>query len=112
MTIDGEVRGLAGVLYHDDRKPLARWVSSQQRYAREEADHLLGSPPAALTRADRLRRLGWPMPLGILFYTLIVKGCLLDGWPGWYYALQRLFAETLIALELLGRRLRRDIPPA
>jgi glycosyltransferase involved in cell wall biosynthesis len=112
VTIDGETRELAGVLYHDDRKPLARWVSSQQRYAREEADHLLGSPPATQTRADRLRRLGWPMPLGILFYTLIVKGCLLDGWPGWCYALQRLFAETLIALELLDRRLRRNVPSA
>jgi len=30
----------------------------------------------------------------------------LDGWPGWYYALQRLCAETLIALEILDRRLR------
>jgi len=30
----------------------------------------------------------------------------LDGWPGWYYALQRLCAETLIALEIIERRLR------
>jgi hypothetical protein len=39
-------------------------------------------------------------------YALILKGCLLDGWPGWYYALQRLVAETMLALELLDRRLR------
>jgi hypothetical protein len=38
---------------------------------------------------------------------LFIKGCLLDGWHGWYYALQRLLAETLIALEILDRRLRR-----
>jgi hypothetical protein len=36
---------------------------------------------------------------------LIVKGCLLDGWPGWFYALQRLLAETMIALAVLERRL-------
>ena len=108
VTVDGKIVDLAGAIHHDDRKPLARWFAAQQRYAREEADDLLGAGARPLSRADRLRRMGWPMPLGILFYTLIVKGCLLDGWPGWYYALQRLVAESLIALELLERRLRRD----
>jgi hypothetical protein len=42
----------------------------------------------------------------VLFYTLFVKGCILDGWPGWYYALQRLCAEILIALEILELRLQ------
>jgi hypothetical protein len=51
--------------------------------------------------------MGWPAPLGILFYTLFAKGCLLDGWPGWYYGLQRLAAETLIAIEINDRRLSR-----
>ena len=108
VTVEGQIADLAGVIFHDDRKPLARWFASQQRYAREEADYLVGAPDGALSRADRLRRRGWPMPLGILFYTLIVKGCLFDGWPGWHYALQRLVAEGLIALELLERRLRRS----
>ncbi len=97
---------LAGVIYHDDRKPLARWFDSQQRYARIEARYLLETPSAKLTRSDRIRRLGWLAPIGVLFYSLFVKGCILDGWPGWYYALQRLCAETLIALEILDRRLR------
>jgi hypothetical protein len=39
-------------------------------------------------------------------YTLLIKGCILDGWAGWYYALQRMLAETLIAIEILDRRLR------
>jgi glycosyltransferase involved in cell wall biosynthesis len=110
VMVEGNVIDLAGVIHHDDRKPLARWFTSQQRYAREEAEYLLGAHGRPLTRADRLRRLGWPMPLGILFYTLIAKGCLLDGWPGWSYALQRLVAESLVALEVLDRRLRRDDP--
>jgi glycosyltransferase involved in cell wall biosynthesis len=112
VAIEGAVRDLAGVVYHDDRKPLARWVASQQRYARVEADYLLATPRAALTRPDRLRLLGWPAPIGVFFYTLFAKGCVLDGWAGWAYALQRVLAETLIALELLDRRLRRDAPPA
>ena len=35
------------------------------------------------------------------------KGCLFDGWPGWFYTLQRVLAECMIALELIDRRLRR-----
>lgn len=106
VAIDGEVLPLAGVIYHDDRKPLARWFDSQQRYAEVEARYLIATPTAQLTRNDRIRRLGWAAPIGVLFYTLFVKGCILDGWPGWYYALQRLCAETLIALEIADRRLR------
>jgi glycosyltransferase involved in cell wall biosynthesis len=106
VAIDGEVAPLAGVIYHDDRKPLARWFDSQQRYAQVEARYLIETPTAKLKRSDRIRRLGWLAPIGVLFYALFVKGCILDGWPGWYYALQRLLAETLIALEVLERRLR------
>ena len=60
----------------------------------------------SLKRTDRIRRVGWCAPFLVFVYTLIFKGCLLDGWPGWYYALQRLLAETLIALEIADRRLR------
>ena len=60
--------------------------------------------------------MGWPAPIGALLYTLLIKGCLLDGWVGWYYALQRTIAEAMIALELLERRFllragRNDLPP-
>ena len=106
VVIDGEVMPLAGVIYHDDRKPLARWFDSQQRYAQVEARYLMATPREKLKRSDRIRCLGWLAPIGVLFYTLLIKGCILDGWPGWYYALQRLCAETLIALEILDRRLR------
>jgi glycosyltransferase involved in cell wall biosynthesis len=106
VIVEGEVRALRHAIYHDDRKPLARWFASQQRYAAEEADYLCAKPPHALRRTDRLRRMAWPAPLGVLFYTLFVKGCILDGWAGWFYALQRLVAEVLIALAVLDRRLR------
>ncbi len=42
----------------------------------------------------------------MLFYTLIVKGLVFDGWPGWYYVLQRTLAEIILSLRLLGFRLQ------
>jgi glycosyltransferase involved in cell wall biosynthesis len=105
VAVNGDVAALAGVIYHDDRKPLARWFASQQRYAAEEARYLAATPVEQLTRGDRIRRMGWPAPLLVLLYTLFAKGCILDGWPGWCYALQRLVAESMIALEIVERRL-------
>jgi len=104
VALDGDASPLDGVIYHDDRKPLARWLTSQQRYAREEAAYLRATPPGALRRNDKIRLMGWPAPIAVFFYTLFVKGCLLDGWPGWYYALQRTIAEMLLALEIIDRR--------
>ena len=107
ITVAGNVVLLSGVIFHDDRKPLARWFTAQLRYAREDADHLVASDRKALSRADRIRLVAWPAPFAVVIYVLALKGCLLDGWPGWYYALQRCIAETMLALELIDRRLRR-----
>lgn len=108
VEVPGPVARLAGKVYHDDRKPLATWFDSQRRYARREADYLLTAPQRALGWPDRLRRMGWPAPPLVFLYALLVKGCILDGWPGWFYVLQRTAAEIMIALELADRRLRRD----
>jgi glycosyltransferase involved in cell wall biosynthesis len=105
VVVDGDILGLRGVIYHDDRKPLSRWIASQQRYARDEADYLLTASPQTLSKTDRIRLMALPAPLGVFLYALFIKGCLLDGWAGWYYALQRSAAEALLALELLERRL-------
>jgi glycosyltransferase involved in cell wall biosynthesis len=107
VDVAGKVADLSGIIYHDDRKALARWISSQQRYARDEANYLIESPKDALSAMDKIRLMGWPAPIVIFFYTLFVKGCVLDGWPGWYYALQRVCFEVLMALEIVDRRLRK-----
>ncbi len=112
VCVDGDVRPLHGLIYHDDRKPLSRWLASQLHYAADEAEYLLDDTGRPLTRADRIRLMAWPAPLAVLLYVLFVKGCILDGWPGWNYALQRLFAETLLALEIIDRRNRRAREPA
>ncbi|HEX6000927.1 MAG TPA: glycosyltransferase family 2 protein [Hyphomicrobiaceae bacterium] len=105
VEIAGPIRELAAPIYHDDRKPLSRWLATQRSYARREADYLLATPRAHLRRSDRIRRMGWPAPILVFLYTLIVKRCLFDGWAGWLYVLQRTVAEMLIALELAERRL-------
>jgi glycosyltransferase involved in cell wall biosynthesis len=106
VVVSGDVRALSGVIYHDDRKPLSRWLASQQSYARLEADYLLNTDRGLHSPSDRLRRMAWPAPIVVFFYVLLVKGCLFDGWPGWFYSLQRALAECIIALELIDRRLR------
>lgn len=106
VCVDGDVLPLRGVIYHDDRKKLSRWLAAQQRYAADDADYLLNGPGRALSRADRIRLMGWPAPLLVLPYVMFVQRCVLDGWLGWHYGLQRLFAETLLALEIIDRRCR------
>jgi len=105
VKIDGPVRWLAGPIFHDDRKPLSRWFLSQKRYAGIEADHLLASSASSLRRTDRVRLMAWPAPILVFLYTLLVKGCILDGWSGWLYVLQRTLAELMIAIEIVNRRL-------
>lgn len=105
LTGDERRGQLPFVIDHDDRKPLSRWLESQRKYAILEADKLLdGSAPEGLP--DRLRRMIWPAVPACLLYTLFAKRVILDGWPGWYYAFQRTYAELLLSLELLDRKLR------
>ncbi len=106
VQIPGQVHQLRGVIYHDDRKPLSRWLAAQQRYAQLEAGHLLSCDNKNLSDSDRLRRMAWPAPILVFLYVLILKGCLLDGWSGWLYVLQRTLAEIMIAVEIIDRRLK------
>lgn len=110
VEIEGSVGRLKGKIHHDDRKPLSRWLSSQQRYAAREADYLLVSNRGDLRWADRIRLMAWPAPIAVFLYTLILKRCLIDGWPGWLYVLQRTLAETMIALELVDRKINATGP--
>jgi len=90
---------------HDDRKPLSRWLTSQDRYAKLEADKLTRTPASALGLNDRIRKTIILGPPVVLLYTLFVRGVILDGWAGWYYAFQRALAETLLSLRLIEAKL-------
>lgn len=107
VRINGRVATLRSKILHDDRKPLRRWLESQVRYAELEAEKLL-SATGNLSFADRVRAWRLFAPLGVVLYCLFIRGGLLDGWLGVFYALQRGTAELMLSLNLIsasfGRR--------
>jgi glycosyltransferase involved in cell wall biosynthesis len=103
LQLPGKISRLGKKILHDDRKPLQRWFQSQLHYSSLEADKLWGSDPINLSFADRVRRWRLIAPLAICFYCLIIRGGVLDGWAGFYYAFQRTLAELLLSLQLIER---------
>ena len=101
LIVDGKIETLGSRILHDDRKPLSRWFQSQQRYMALEAKKIVSSDAETLGIADRVRRLRVIAPLTVLFYCLVVRRGVLDGWAGFYYAFQRMLAELLLSLYLL-----------
>jgi hypothetical protein len=100
-------RMLSSRLLHDDRKPLTVWHAAQVRYAELEVKKLLETPKQQLGWKDRLRCWYVVAPVLTLFYCLFVKRLILDGRAGLYYTVQRVYAELLLGLTLLDRKLRR-----
>jgi len=100
VTIDGNTQELTAKIYHDDRKPWSRWLSSQKNYARQEAEKLANTRWQDLTWADRLRYLGLA-PIIVPPYTLLVKGMIFNGWAGLIYAWQRFVAEACLQIARL-----------
>ena len=101
LKVDGMVANLRSPILHDDRKPLSRWFQSQARYTELEAKKLLGAETGSLGWTDRIRRWRIVAPPAMLFYCLILRGGVLDGWAGFYYAFQRAVAELMLSLYLL-----------
>jgi len=109
VEIDGPIEALAATIFHDDRKPLSQWLGAQARYARLECEKLATTPFGALGIADRVRRLILVAPLAMFFYCLIVRGGLLDGKAGLFYALQRAIAEGFLSLYLLRHGMKKMV---
>ncbi len=105
LHVDGQTGALVSKIDHDDRKPLTRWIHSQDKYANLEAGKLLTVPLSQLRLQDRIRRTMVLAPVLAFIYTLVARGAILDGWAGWYYAFQRTVAEIMLSLRLLERRL-------
>ena len=102
VDIQGEKGLLHSKILHDDRKPLRRWFLSQINYAELEAKKLRSSHPGSLGFADRIRTWRVVSPPAVLFYCLVIRGGVFEGWAGVFYAFQRMFAELLLSLHLLG----------
>lgn len=108
VALEGTVEDLRAPIFHDDRKSLRRWFSSQARYTELETQKLLAADRAELGLADRLRRWRVVAPPVMLVYCLIVRGGVLDGWAGFYYAFQRSMAELMISFRMLRNVHSRD----
>jgi glycosyltransferase involved in cell wall biosynthesis len=111
VRIDGKIIPLKHSILHDDRKPLERWFNEQIKYTLQEVKYLLkrsnregGAENNEFKAADRIRQKIIFAPALVFFYTLLGKGLILDGWPGWYYVFQRTLAEILLSLKLLEAR--------
>ncbi|MBE9175016.1 glycosyltransferase family 2 protein [Synechocystis salina LEGE 06155] len=101
LVVQGQSASLSNPIHHDDRKPLSRWLWAQDRYMVLEVKKLQETPLSELGWGDKVRKQKILAPFIIFVYCLIIKGGIFDGWRGWYYALQRMFAETLLSLRLM-----------
>jgi glycosyltransferase involved in cell wall biosynthesis len=104
VCIEGKTARLNGSIFHDDRKSLLHWIVAQNRYMDLESEILLHEQTPKLSR--RVRKWFLVSPFVVFFYCLIVKGGILDGIPGHYYAFQRLIAELLLSLKLMEKRVQ------
>ena len=105
LAVEGGILNLRSAILHDDRKPLSRWLEAQSRYTKLEAQKLLSFEPASLSWTDRIRRWRVVAPAAMLVYCLILRGGVLDGWAGFYYAFQRALAELMLSLYLIDHDL-------
>jgi glycosyltransferase involved in cell wall biosynthesis len=100
LQLTGNSKMLSSYVYHDDRKSLSGWLWAQDRYMVIEAKKLHKTPIKELSWGDRIRKQKLFAPFIILVYCLFLKGGVLDGWHGWYYACQRMLAEILLSIRL------------
>lgn len=105
LVPQGKVGQLSEKILHDDRKPLSRWLVSQDRYMRLEAAHIAEKSLSQLSFADRIRRFPLIAPFAVFLNCYVLKGGALDGATGLYYALQRMLAEAILGLRILEERL-------
>lgn len=101
LKLDGEIGQLQSKIVHDDRKSFSCWLQSQDRYMILEAQKLMGTAHQNLSLASRIRKTKVLAPLFVMSYCLFAKRTVLDGWPGWYYTLQRVAAEIILSLRLI-----------
>jgi glycosyltransferase involved in cell wall biosynthesis len=101
VSIDGRVESLRVPMLHDDRKSFDRWLESQRRYMKLEAEKLARTSWLELGWEDRVRKMKGLAPLAMAVHCSFVRGAIFDGVPGLYYTLQRVFSEVLLLLELI-----------
>ena len=105
LELRGNASNLVNRIQHDDRKPMSRWLRSQDRYMELEADKLTAMSLKNLAWPDRIRRFLVLAPALMFIYTLFVRGTIWDGRAGMFYAVQRTVAELILSVRLFQRYL-------
>jgi glycosyltransferase involved in cell wall biosynthesis len=108
LQIQGEIRHLNGIIYHDDRKDWTRFEQNQLKYSRAEAYHLLEKPFAKLRIQDKVRWLGFVAPWLVPMVTLWRVRPTSAG--EFKYLRMRILAEWMIAKEIWKIRFRLSRP--
>jgi len=104
IALNGAVQRLIAPIRHDDRKSLIHWLTSQSRYMALEAEKL-SNPESKVGLIDHVRRWLVIMPPAMFAYCYFVRGGILDGRAGLYYALQRAVSEAILSLFLVRKKL-------
>ena len=104
IRLSGAVARLRARIQHDDRKSIAHWLAAQARYMKLEAAKLTTSH-GRVGVADAARRWVVIAPPAMFVYSYLVRGGILDGRAGLFYALQRTVSELILSLFLVRRML-------
>lgn len=102
LVTQGEVIELKNRIWHDDRKPLSRWLSAQEKYSNQEVDKFFDKS-IDLSLADKIRQKKYFAPFIVFFYCYFFKLGFLDGKRGLFYAFQRTYVELMFSLKLIDR---------
>jgi glycosyltransferase involved in cell wall biosynthesis len=103
VRVKGDIGDLRAKMNHDDRKPYARWLNSQKRYAQLEASKLAKSSWSELSWPNRIRASGLA-PVIVVPYTLLAKKLILSGPAGLEYTWQRMIAEIYLQKARFNQR--------
>jgi glycosyltransferase involved in cell wall biosynthesis len=106
MRVDGPMYRFAARLVHEDRKAVARFVSSQIKYAELEARRLSAG---GARWQDRVRKTGL-MPLVAAVTAYVRAGGPLRGRGALRYAYERAVFECILAMQVLEGSPADDMP--
>jgi len=100
VLITGRIGKIRSRMYHDDRKPLKKWIQNQQNYQQKEAILLKGTKTKDLVIQDIIRKHTFLAPFLIFLMCILVRRGFLDGKEGLIYAFQRFITESLLYIYL------------
>jgi len=102
FEVAGKLHRFQHAIWHEDRKPLERWLLSQANYSRLEAERLVEK--TGLRCRDVVRMTGW-MPAFAAVISYFKAGGPFGGKRALRYAWERATYEALLALRIIDRKL-------